>query len=103
MEPTIVISGAHIHVGFVVMNCLWVLLSLILGGVLLTQVHRIVVLSTSARNPRQFHGLRVQWAHATCVWLCVLIAGIDVSHVYFDEALYIGIVFGTLSYICTCK
>ena len=86
MASTVSINGQDVHVAYIVMNTLWVVITLALMPFLATQLYRLRLLLKHSENPSAFHGACVQWANVTLIWLCYFISGVDVSHIYFDES-----------------
>ena len=94
----VLINGEDVHVGFVVMNTLWVVVSLAFLPFLSMQLHRIYKLATRAANPSAFYGLCLQWAHIGTIWLCYFVSGFDVSHAYVDESQFlVGVLLSALN------
>ena len=103
MASTVVINGQDVHVGWIVMNTLWVAVSLALLSPLAMQLYRLRMLLKHSENPSVFHGACVQWANVTLIWLCYFVSGVDVSHAYFDESrAMVALLLGELPLTISC-
>lgn len=89
MAKTVAINGQDVHPGFIVMNTIWIVVTLGFLPFLAIQLYRLYTIFQKSKNASAFHGLCVQWTHITLVYLCHFITAADASHAYFDEALHI--------------